>query len=151
MRNSQVPVTSKNVSQVLPIQRKDVERYIATYRYGENCNGENGCFNCWGLLRDVQAQFFGIDLPLTSLGDPMADLYESRMKTGDWQIVDQPFHGAGVLMRDGEDPHCGVYLDFDGGGVLHCERGIGVRWHKMADLRVHGYSRLKFYRFDNNG
>ena len=138
-----------NASQALIIQANDVINYIQNYTYGENATGENNQFNCWGLLRDVQRRFFGIELPKTSLGDEVAALYDKKMKRGDWVIVDKPFHGAGVLMRAGSDPHCGVWLDFDGGGVLHCERGHGVRFQRGNDLRVNGYSNLKYYRFIN--
>ena len=136
-----------NDSPHLAIAPDDIVHYMTHYRYGDNANGENGLFNCWGLLRDVQKRFFGIELPETSLGDPLAALYKERMTTGAWQIIDQPFHGAGVLMRDGLDPHCGVWLDFDGGGVLHCERGNGVLWQNKVQLHLYGYSNLKFYRF----
>ena len=139
----------QNDSQASVMQASDVIAYITNYTYGDDANGENGLFNCWGLLRDVQRRFFGIQLPLTSLGDPMAAMYEGKMKSGDWVIEPEPFHGAGVLMRSGLEPHCGVWLDFDGGGVLHCERGSGIRWQNEADLRVCGYSNLKFYRFNN--
>ena len=91
---------------------------------------------------------FGVDLPITSLGDPIADLHGERLKAGEWRIEDEPFHGAGVLMRTGNDPHCGVWLDFEGGGVLHCERGNGVVWQRAQVLKNHGYSKLKFYRFE---
>lgn len=138
-----------NDFQALAIRPSDVIHYIQHYQYGDDGTGEDGKFNCWGLLRDIQSRFFGIDLPRTSLGNEAAYLYDKRMKSGDWELVDKPFHGAGVLMRSGHEPHCGVWLDFDGGGVLHCERGSGVRFQKMADLRVHGYSNLKYYRFNN--
>lgn len=138
-----------NASQASAIAPDDIIKYMTNYTYGDDANGENGQFNCWGLLRDVQHRFFGIDLPPTSLGDAMAALYGKKMTSGDWVVVDEPFHGAGVLMRAGAEPHCGVWLDFDGGGVLHCERGAGIRWQRGQDLRVSGYSNLKFYRFLN--
>ncbi|NLX17616.1 MAG: hypothetical protein GXY45_11720 [Ramlibacter sp.] len=131
------------------IDRSVIDHYVRSFRYGDNATGEDGLLNCWGLLRHVQQHYFGIDLPATSLGDDMARLYEQRMQSGRWLIVPRPFHGAGVLLRDGQEPHCGVWLDVDGGGVLHCERGVGVRWQKPLDLRMAGYGRLKYYRFDN--
>lgn len=136
-------------SQHSSITPSDIGHYVMTYKYGDNANGENNEFNCWGLLRDVQRRFFGIELPKTSLGDPLAELYSKQMKSGRWEIVDEPFHGCGVLMRAGNDPHCGVWLDFEGGGVLHCERGNGVLWQKEHELRASLYANLKFYRFKN--
>lgn len=136
-------------SQPLTMLPSDVSHYVLSYRYGENATGENNEFNCWGLLRDIQKRFFGINLPKTSLGDPIAELYSNQMKSGLWEIVDKPFHGCGVLMRSGNDPHCGVWLDFDGGGVLHCERGNGVLWQREHELRASFYSNLKYYRFSN--
>ena len=151
MQNSPVKsITSPHIQHSHTL-RDDVERLICAAKYGENANGEGGQFNCWGLLRYIEHEHFGIDLPTTSLGNAMARLYDERMKSGNWQVVDEPFHGAGVLMRAGADPHCGVWLEFDGGGVLHCERGTDVRFIRSAELRMHGYSKLKFYRFENNG
>lgn len=136
-------------SQRLAISANDLTDYIMNYRYGEDACGENGLFNCWGLLRDVQKRFFDIQLPKTSLGDDLANLYAKQMRSGFWEVVEKPFHGCGVLMRTGLDPHCGVWLEFDGvSGVLHCERGNGVLWQNVEALRVLGYGNLKYYRFN---
>lgn len=125
---------------------QDVVHYITSYRYGENAMGENGLFNCWGLVRDVYSKFFNIQLPKSNLGDPLAELHQERINSKRWVPIDAPIHGAGVLMRDGQEPHCGVWLDFDGGGVLHCERINGVRFQSISDLNNNGYSKLRFYR-----
>ncbi|CPK74677.1 Uncharacterised protein [Bordetella pertussis] len=58
----------------------------------------------------------------------------------------QPEHGDGVLLRAGNDPHVGIYLDLDGGGVLHAMEGRGVIFSPMRALVTMGFSQPTFYR-----
>lgn len=105
-------------------------------------------FDCWGLLRYVQAAHFGRALPdLPEFGAVARDLYQARMTSRAWESIAVPEHGAGVLMRDGDAPHVGVWLDCEGGGVLHAMERVGVVWTPRQSLRLIGFSRLKYYRF----
>lgn len=105
-------------------------------------------FDCWGLLRYLQREHFGRGLPeIPEFGDTARAMYQVQMSSGAWEIVAQPEHGAGVLMRGGDDPHVGVWLDCEGGGVLHAMERVGVIWTPYRSLRLIGFSRLKYYRF----
>lgn len=103
-------------------------------------------FDCWGLLKEIRDIHFGGGIPEVAFGDAARDLYGTKMRSGDWELVAAPKHGDGVLLRDGDDPHVGIYLDFDGGGVLHAQEGSGVVFTGMRELRFLGYSHAKFYR-----
>jgi hypothetical protein len=74
-------------------------------------------------------------------------MYQERMTSHAWEIICAPEHGAGVLMRGGDDPHVGIWLECDGGGVLHAMERVGVIWTPRQTLRLIGFSRLKYYRF----
>lgn len=124
----------------------DINRYIGL----QWVSGARGpiAFDCWGLLRHVQAEHFGKAIPdVTEFGAVARDMYDERMHSREWEIADQCFHGAGVLMRGGDDPHVGVWLDLEGGGVLHSMERVGVIWSPKQALRMLGFSKLKFYRF----
>jgi cell wall-associated NlpC family hydrolase len=102
-------------------------------------------FDCWGLLLAVRAAHFGGGVPDTAFGDAARELYTEKMRSGSWEVVPTPTHGDGVLMREGDQPHVGIYLDIDGGGILHCEQGRGVVFTDLRSLRVMGYV-PKWYR-----
>jgi hypothetical protein len=42
--------------------------------------------------------------------------------------------------------HIGTWLDVDGGGVLHCTRGIGVIFTHDAAWRLSGFGRREYFR-----
>lgn len=125
---------------------QDINHYVGL-QWAAGARGPDA-FDCWGLLRHVQAEHFGKVIPdVPEFGAVARDMYDERMHSREWEIADKPFHGAGVLMRGGDDPHVGAWLDLEGGGVLHSMERVGVIWSPRATLRMLGFSRLKFYRF----
>ncbi|MEI2416223.1 NlpC/P60 family protein [Orrella sp. JC864] len=123
----------------------DANRYIGLpWRFG--ARGPDA-YDCWGLLHECRARHFGGGVPDTVLGQAAKRLYSRKLKSGEWEVVDLPAHGDGVLLRAGNDPHVGIYLDLDGGGVLHALEGCGVVFTPMRGLVSLGYSNPKFHRF----
>lgn len=126
---------------------EEANRYIGKgWRFGARGPDE---YDCWGLLLHVQRTYFGVDIEDVPLGDAARDLFAKNMESGVWQALQEPIHGAGILMRGGDDPHVGIYLDVDGGGALHSMEGHGVIWSPNNKLRVQGFSRSRFYRLSN--
>ncbi len=122
----------------------DVNRYIGIpWHFGARGPDE---YDCWGLLKTVRDTYFGGGIPDTPLGDPARELYAEKLRTGLWEIVSSPAHGDGVLLRDEGEPHVGIYLDFDGGGILHSMRGAGVIFTELRELRIMGFANPRFYR-----
>ncbi|WP_390679464.1 NlpC/P60 family protein [Burkholderia anthina] len=105
-------------------------------------------FDCWGLLVWIQREHFDIRLPERAI-DPgvMRDLYRTEVDAGRWRIVPHPFDGCGVLLRGGDQPHVGVFLQNDGGGVLHAAEGAGVVYTPKRYLGEVGYARATWYKF----
>ncbi len=122
----------------------DANKYIGIpWRFGAR---GDGAYDCWGLLKECRDTYFGGGIPDVVLGDEARDLYTHKMRSHEWEITTLPIHGDGVLLRDGNDPHVGIYLDLDGGGVLHALEGKGVVFTQLRDLRLLGFSKPTFYR-----
>lgn len=105
-------------------------------------------YDCWNLLCHLQATYFGCPMPEAPIGDEAAclALFSAQCRDGNWVHVDLPTHGDAACLRGGMHPHVGIYLDLDGGGVLHSMEGIGVIWTKLAHLKTIGFGRTTFYR-----
>jgi len=103
-------------------------------------------YDCRGLLRTVLRAHFGVALPELTISGAAA-LWAEHVAAGDWQPVQFPQHGDGVIMRGGDDPHVGIYLEVPGPGVLHAFQAAGqVVWTPLQCLRFLGFSRLTFVR-----
>lgn len=105
-------------------------------------------FDCWNLLRHLQAKHFDVMMPDAPIGDEAAclELFKEKAESGQWTSVAIPKHGDCALLRGGRWPHVGVFLDFDGGGVLHAMEGRGIIWTRVAHLRSLGFGRVVYYR-----
>lgn len=108
-------------------------------------------YNCWGLLIHIQREYFGVNVPLVPLGNvpECLGMFKSAIDDGEWTQVDKPNHGDVVILRSGSDPHVGVYVDVERGGILHALENIGVIFTPMTQLNMLGYGRCKFYRAKN--
>ena len=107
--------------------------------------------DCWGFFRRVQAEHFGLLLPEISIdaGDvpAIARAFRDQPERVHWQEVARPVEGDAVLMGRCRVPvHVGTWIDADGGGVLHCERSLGVIFSTPAALRRVGWSLIRYYR-----
>ena len=106
-------------------------------------------FDCWGLLAWVYLQQRGIVLnPLPDL-DPK-DLGQvakaARLESVNWQQVLWPQHLAAVAMSTGvRIHHVGVWLDIDGGLVLHTTENSSVVAQTLVSLRNSGITTIKYY------
>lgn len=108
-------------------------------------------FDCYTFMRHIQREHFGIDMPMINAAPENYREVVANMRHHDeksnWQHVTDPREGDSVLMAHAKYPsHAGIYLDVDGGGVLHCVRGQGVVFSSHAALKLSGWSRLEFYR-----
>ena len=104
-------------------------------------------YNCWGFFRHVQAAHFGVDVPPILVADEegaIVDLFTNHPERQSWAPVDVPRHGDAVMVR--RPLHVGVWLDDDGGGVLHCVKGIGVVFTRVSSWPFSGFGRRTYYR-----
>jgi len=108
-------------------------------------------FDCWGLVRYVQKQHFNLDVPsiIVDANDIRSVVKEfctsnERLR---WHAVTNMREGDCLLMSQSKEPtHVGVWIDADGGGILHAVRGIGVVFTNLSNLKHMGYNILGAYR-----
>ena len=113
-------------------------------------------YDCWGLVRAVLTDRFGIDAPAVVMPDveglavvreAMAQ-FQHHPELARWREVEAPQEGDAVLLSAALDPwHVGLWLSVDGGGVLHCVDGAGVIFTAPLALQAAGWRRLSYWRF----
>lgn len=112
-----------------------------------------GEYDCWGLVKDVYANEFGIEAIGTvtkpyNLRDTIELFSLNSNWYANWQKVENPQDGDAVLMRQGKNPcHVGVWCEIDGGGVLHNIEKAGVVFQDLNAIKTSGYSIVGFYRY----
>lgn len=113
-------------------------------------SGESGpdAYDCYGLVRAVYRDRFGIDMPLVSADATkllsclhVAKNYADYQK---WEEVDAPQEGDVLLMGCARHPHhIGVMVE---DRILHSVEGAGVLLQPMDSVKAHGWNILKIYR-----
>lgn len=104
--------------------------------------------DCWGLLAYCATHFYGKQMPEVIDLARARDAYEAQTRNGKWARLKQPEDGCGVLLRGGNDPHVGIYIDVDGGMVLHALESVGVCADTPQKLALRGYGLQQWYRFN---
>jgi hypothetical protein len=107
-------------------------------------------YTCWHAVEEAQALLFGrriaVAVPpgLSTLAQMR--LIESHPERARWRRAEAPSAGAIVMMtKVAREMHAGVFLDLDGGLVLHCDAPHGVALEPHGDLLVRGFRALRFY------
>lgn len=108
-------------------------------------------FDCWVFVRYVLLHEYGFDVPPVNINpDNLRDVlraFKEDLAFQAFKEVEKPQDGDVVLMRQSQNPvHAGLWLDTDGGGILHCVRGIGVIYQNVCSLNACGWYLDSFYR-----
>lgn len=117
-------------------------------------SGGNGPdeFDCWGFVRFIKAKHFNTQVPVIDVDATnvrtVLKCFKEHPELSRYDIHESnPQAGDVVLLRHSRHPvHCGIWIDVDGGGVLHCAQGGGVVFQKPTALKLAGWSGLQFYR-----
>ena len=107
--------------------------------------------DCWAFARRVWREQFAMDVPAVDVDAcnmlACVRAFSSHPEKANWYHVATPQEGDAVLLSQSKHPsHVGVWIDADGGGVLHCIEGGGVVFQTGSSLRVSGWHTLEFYR-----
>ena len=108
-------------------------------------------YDCWGLFLAIQRVHFGRDLPEIPVDAndlrTVMSTFRDHPERQRWTTVTSPIEGDAVLLRQSRHPvHVGVWLDVDGGGVLHAVKDAGVVFQKLPELLLHGWRVEGYYR-----
>lgn len=107
--------------------------------------------DCWAFVRQVWAERFGLAVPVIDV-DParlreVVRAFTGHPEFGNWVEVAYPREGDGVLLAHSRHPtHVGVWVDVDGGGVLHCDQASGVVFASVTALTRCGWTVQRYYR-----
>jgi len=111
-------------------------------------------YDCWGLAKKVQKTLFNREMP--SIKDPPTNLktlirfVKNHEARGQWIKSDGPKHGQLVELAHGKNPfHIGVYLDIDGGGLIHSVNPLGVCFDRLATLEAAGWRRFVYHDWNS--
>ena len=115
------------------------------------CGGPDA-FDCWGLVVDVYRRLYGkalsaIPAPKNNLKALILtiDKHPERQR---WEAVSPPQEGDIALMRQSRYPiHVGLWVDVDGGGILHCIQGAGVVFQGLEALEFTGWKIEAYYTY----
>jgi cell wall-associated NlpC family hydrolase len=137
-----------NTSDCASDARSQIERLLGKpWRVG--AKGPDA-YDCWGLVQHVERELAGRDLcdasdPPTNVKQ-LARYVANHPAMRQWREVERPVHLGPVLLAHINHPfHVGVYLDIDGGVLLHCQFGTGVTVDSLLALRHAGWRRMIFY------
>lgn len=108
-------------------------------------------FDCWGLCVFVWKTHYGVEHIPDINCDARAPVQVRRefahaCADGIARQISTPIDGCAVYMSRARFPdHIGIYLDVDGGGVLHATSDGGVVFTHLRSLRFSGFSIRGFY------
>lgn len=107
-------------------------------------------FSCWGLVRHIYEKYKGVKLNnyLNACGLVARERAEVIEKeAGDsWTLIQNPEHLCVVVLAKNKlVHHVGIYLQLGAGVVLHSHRGCGAITQTLAQLRLSGWTNIKFY------
>jgi cell wall-associated NlpC family hydrolase len=107
-------------------------------------------FDCWGFVRFILQHEYGYKVPPVNVNpECLRDVLQAFRNDQAFQAFDEVpklQDGDVVLMRQAKNPvHAGIWLDIDGGGVLHCVRGSGVVFQNVVTLNLCGWFLHSYY------
>jgi hypothetical protein len=109
-------------------------------------------FDCWGLVVEIHRRFFNRKLDIIPVEEnnikALIRTIDAHPERRRWDVVNSPREGDIALMRQSRHPiHVGVWLDVDGGGMLHCAQNCGVIFQTLHNLQLCGWQIENFYRY----
>ncbi len=109
-------------------------------------------YDCWGLVVEIHRRLYGRTLEIIPVEEnnlkALIRTIDAHPERKRWDIVRKPKEGDIALMRQSRHPiHVGIWLDVDGGGILHCIQGNGVVFQNLLSLASAGWKIENFYRY----
>jgi hypothetical protein len=131
------------------MDKSEIINYIGK-KWEEGAAGPDS-YDCHHLVLEIAHKFYNKKLPSVEVNAAsLLDVVKKITKDKVWEQfekLDNPEDGCLVKLFTATNPnHIGVYIDIDGGGVIHSLRGIGVVFDSVFMLK-NIYAQLEFYRF----
>ena len=107
--------------------------------------------DCWLFFREISEKHYrriipAVDVDVMDIRDVIHKV--DAEKKARWEQIGKPEDGCAVLMSRNRYPvHIGMWLDIDGGKVLHCAQGMGVVFQNRQALAFDGWTGITYWRF----
>ena len=107
--------------------------------------------DCWLFFREIQEKHYGrivpiVDVDVMDIRDVIHKV--DAEKKAHWEQIGKPEDGCAVLMSRNRYPvHIGMWLDIDGGKVLHCAQGMGVVFQNRQALKFDGWTGISYWKY----
>lgn len=116
-------------------------------------------YNCGELVRGIHHDFFGIEtvaIPVTTAASRLQCLKAMQPELFGLEPVTRDFvkeFDVAFLGQRTRLSHCGIAVDTsEGMKILHCpEAGCGVCLDSLLELRMMGFSQVKWFRHKGLG
>lgn len=110
----------------------------------------NGEADCWELFRDIYKAQLAIELPKIVVNAKnlveVIKAMETHPHLADWHPVDKPQHMCLTFWSQHKRrSHVGMYIDVDGGRILHTTQRTGSVCQPINDLILQGWQRPEFH------
>lgn len=107
--------------------------------------------DCWAFFRELQARHYGLFVPAVDIDALdlrcVVSAFDGHDEKRNWTEIELPEDGCAVLMQRNRYPsHIGMWVNVDGGKVLHCAQGIGVVCQNLQALKFEGWTRISYWR-----
>ncbi len=130
--------------------KKWVERYVGlpwiAYATGPTA------YDCWGLVVYVAEKYYNLSFTrhldtVTNDSRAIHKTIRKEIASGKWQQSETPRDGSVVLLSlSRKFHHIGIWIDVDGGMLLHSFEGSGVCLSSLAQLKDAGFQRIEFWQ-----
>jgi cell wall-associated NlpC family hydrolase len=110
-------------------------------------------FDCWSLVRTVQADIYGRTLPIVEVdglnNDAIANAFSTSNEYANWLLVDTPQEGDCVITKSAPNrpDHVGIWVNVDGGRILQCVYGSGVVAITISATKKLIGQHIEFWRY----
>jgi hypothetical protein len=109
-------------------------------------------YDCWGLVVEIHRRFYGRTLEIIPVEEnnlkALIRTIDAHPERKRWDTIRKPKESDIALMRQSRHPiHVGIWLDVDGGGILHCIQGSGVVYQNLLSLGATGWKIENYYRY----
>lgn len=108
-------------------------------------------YDCWGIIQLIYSNEKGISLPEMPgiSAEDLRAIHNCILEESkhDWQETAIPKEGCVVVMGSQVVMHhVGIWIDCDGGKVLHNRAGQNTIAESIRRIRLKGMKRIKFYQ-----
>jgi cell wall-associated NlpC family hydrolase len=110
-----------------------------------------GEHDCWAFVRRVWREQFHIEVPPVDVDAcsrmACARAFDHHDEKANWSQILKPNEGdAALIGKSARASHVGMYVDANGGAILHCVQGFGVVCQDVPSLKAAGWHVLGYYR-----